>query len=73
MSTPPCGIPAAQVPAGEQCVLQHVHTGSFLSSDKVPYMTLFGPEFEVPRGSAGLAEVAFLAWSKLAHFLQGTF
>jgi hypothetical protein len=36
-----------EVPAGEQCVLQHVHTGSFLSSDKVPYMTLFGPEFEV--------------------------
>jgi hypothetical protein len=36
-----------EVPANEQCVLQHVQTGSFLSSDKVPYQTLFGREFEV--------------------------
>jgi hypothetical protein len=36
-----------QVPACSECVLQHVQTGSFLSSDKVAYMTLFGQEFEV--------------------------
>lgn len=36
-----------EVPANEQCVLQHVQTGSFLSSDKVDYQTLFGNEFEV--------------------------
>lgn len=28
-------------------VIQHVHTGSFLSSDKITYQTIFGPEFEV--------------------------
>jgi hypothetical protein len=36
-----------EVPTKSECVLQHVQTGSFLSSDKVPYMTLFGQEFEV--------------------------
>lgn len=36
-----------EVMANEQCVLHHVQTGSFLCSDKVPYMTLFGQEFEV--------------------------
>jgi len=36
-----------EVPANEECCLQHVQTGSFLSSDKVPYDTLFGREFEV--------------------------
>ena len=57
-ATTKVGSHATQVPAGEQCVLQHVQTGSFLSSDKVPYMTLFGPEFEVDsrarRGARGV-------------------
>jgi hypothetical protein len=36
-----------EVPTKSECVLQHVQTGSFLSSDKVAYQTLFGCEFEV--------------------------
>jgi hypothetical protein len=36
-----------EVPANEQCVLHHTQTGSYLCSDKVPYQTLFGREFEV--------------------------
>jgi len=35
------------VPAGCNCVLRHVQTGSFLASDKIPYQNIFGQEFEV--------------------------
>lgn len=36
-----------EVKAGEPVVLRHVHTGSFLSSDKIPYHNIFGAENEV--------------------------
>lgn len=36
-----------EIKAGEPVVLRHVHTGSFLSSDKIPYHNIFGPESEV--------------------------
>lgn len=35
------------VQAGSPCVLRHVHTGSFLASDEIPYQNIFGQEFEV--------------------------
>jgi len=35
------------VPAGSPLVIRHVHTGSFLASDEIPYHNLFGQEFEV--------------------------
>jgi hypothetical protein len=36
-----------QVPAGSPLVVRHVHTGSFLASDEIPYVNLFGQENEV--------------------------
>lgn len=35
------------VPAGAPCVFRHVHTGSFLASDRIPYHNIFGQECEV--------------------------
>lgn len=35
------------VPAGAPCVFRHVHTGSFLASDQIPYHNIFGREWEV--------------------------
>lgn len=35
------------VPAGDAVVIRHVQTGSFLSSDEIPYNNIFGLEFEV--------------------------
>jgi len=35
------------VPAGTPLVLRHVQTGSFLSSDEIPYVNIFGEEREV--------------------------
>ena len=42
-----CCARILEVPRKSECVLQHVQTGSFLSSDRVAYQTLFGCEFEV--------------------------
>jgi len=36
-----------EVRAGTPCVIRHVHTGSFLASDKIPYNNIFGLEFEI--------------------------
>jgi hypothetical protein len=36
-----------EIKAGDPVVLRHVHTGSFLSSDKIPYHNIFGAENEV--------------------------
>jgi len=36
-----------EVKAGEPVVLRHVHTGSFLGSDRIPYHNIFGAESEV--------------------------
>jgi hypothetical protein len=36
-----------EVKAGDPVVLRHVHTGSFLGSDKIPYQNIFGAENEV--------------------------
>jgi hypothetical protein len=36
-----------EVRAGTPVVLRHVHTGSFLASDKIPYNNIFGLEYEV--------------------------
>jgi len=35
------------VPAGAPLVIRHVHTGSFLASDEIPYNNIFGCENEV--------------------------
>jgi hypothetical protein len=35
------------IPAGSPCVFRHIHTGSFLASDEIPYNNIFGNEFEV--------------------------
>jgi len=35
------------VPAGSPLCMRHVATGSFLSSDEIPYQNIFGSEFEV--------------------------
>jgi hypothetical protein len=37
----------SEVMAGEPIVLRHVHTGSFLGSDKISYHNMFGEESEV--------------------------
>jgi len=36
-----------EVTAGTPVVFRHVHTGSFLASDKIPYNNIFGLEYEV--------------------------
>jgi hypothetical protein len=36
-----------EVSSGSPMVLRHVHTGSFLASDKIPYNHIFGCEYEV--------------------------
>jgi hypothetical protein len=35
------------VPAGSPLVVRHVHTGSFLASDEIPYVNIYGQENEV--------------------------